>query len=866
MFVVTVAATLLCSILLGAPAAVQPSTTFDDRLGAVRARVDAGALVEAGPLAERLRDDAEAAGVPLIAALASRTLGSIRLEQERFAEATAALTTARDRLRALGERRYELEAELLLARIALYEGRYDAATAAAFPAMEELERLGLPREAMVAVYSQMVPLLRRGDGYDTVMTRATALLTPGDRFTAACSVWQSEGDRRFNSGSYALAHEALTEALACYEGIGRRAAAGRVLVSLGRVQRAHGQLQDALALYVRAAQMQKADGDVPAWLQSLNAQAVTYDRMMQSRKAEVLYRQALTVARAQKLRRYETFLQGNLGGSLLLSGRTRAALTELLAVLPIETSHELQAVRHRQIAIAYMELGQLAKALGHVERARTVSGGPSFDEDVATHNLRGTILAMQGDLDAAQRDLDAAVDLIETARTQALSSDTARRGFGELYQETFAGTIDLAMRRGQGPAALELAEQARSRALLDLVNARGTEAAVVPPPKVGAMQALARSLDTTLLVYWVGQRSTFAWVVTPNAVKAHRLPVGERRLRALVRTASGAGDVAGTINAALLGGPDLSTWRTLYRALVLPLAQSLPGRADARLTIVPHGPLLHLPFAGLLDARGRYFIERYAIHYAPSVAVLEATMRTSRAGNGSIAPDRGAAPGRALVLGDPAPLPRVPGFQLPPPLPRAREEARAVARYFPEGAMLSVGGAATERLVRTQLGEYDWLHVATHARVAEEATASSYLLLARGLGGSDDDGLLTAEEVQSLPLDGATIVLSACGTALGRISGEGTFGFTRSFLAAGARTVVATTWEMPDTAALRMMNAFYARLRDQGLTVSAALRAAQLHELRALRAGRVTMTAGTQTVRLPSTPLLWAGYVAVGVP
>ena len=172
----------------------------------------------------------------------------------------------------------------------------------------------------------------------------------------------------------------------------------------------------------------------------------------------------------------------------------------------------------------------------------------------------------------------------------------------------------------------------------------------------------------------------------------------------------------------------------------------------------------------------------------------------------------------------------------------------------------------TERLVRTQLGEYDWLHVATHARVAEEATASSYLLLARGLGGSDDDGLLTAEEVQSLPLDGATIVLSACGTALGRISGEGTFGFTRSFLAAGARTVVATTWEMPDTAALRMMNAFYARLRDQGLTVSAALRAAQLHELRALRAGRVTMTAGTQNVRLPSTPLLWAGYVAVGVP
>jgi CHAT domain-containing protein len=861
MLVVAVAGALLCSILLGAPAGAQTPSTLSDRLTAVRERVDAGALAEAVPLAERLRDEAEAAGNPLIAALASRTLGSIRLEQERFAEATAALTVARDRLRALGERRYELEADLLLARIALYEGKYDAAAAVAIPAMEELERLDLPREALAAVYSQMVPLLRRGGRHEELMNKAIALLKPGDRFSVACSLWQSEGDRRFNAANYTVAHEALTEALACYEGIGRRAAAGRVLVSLGRVQRAHGQLQNALTLYVRAAQMQKADGDIPAWLQSINAQAVTYDRLLQWRKAEVLYREALTVARAQKLRRYETFLQGNLGGSLLLSGRTRAALTELLAVLAIETSQELQAIRHRQIAIAYMELGELAKALAHVELSRTVAGAPSFDEDVATHNLRGTILAMQGQLDAAQRDLDAAVGLIEEARARALSGDTARRGFGDLYQETFAGTIDLAMRRGRGPAALELAEQARARALLDLVNARDAAAATVPPPKAGEMQALARSLDTTLLVYWVGQSSTFAWVVTPDTVKAHRLPVGERRLRALVRSASGAGDVAGTINAALLGGPDLSAWRTLYRALVLPLGQSLPRRPDARLTIVPHGPLLHLPFAGLLDTRGRYFIERYAIHYAPSVAVLEATTRASRADDSA-----GATPGRALVLGDPAPLPHVPGFQLPPPLPRAREEARAVARHFPEGAMLSVGGAATERLVRTQLGEYDWLHVATHARVAEEATASSYLLLARGQGGPDDDGLLTAEEVKALPLDGATVVLSACGTALGRVSGEGTFGFTRSFLAAGARTVVATTWEMPDTAGLRMMNAFYARLRGQRATVSAALRGAQLQELRALRAGRVTMKSGTQTVRLPSTPLLWAGYVAVGVP
>ena len=48
--------------------------------------------------------------------------------------------------------------------------------------------------------------------------------------------------------------------------------------------------------------------------------------------------------------------------------------------------------------------------------------------------------------------------------------------------------------------------------------------------------------------------------------------------------------------------------------------------------------------------------------------------------------------------------------------------------------------------------------------------------------------------------------------------------------------------------------------------MSAALREAQLRELRALRAGKVTMKAGGQVLKLPATPLLWAGYIAVGVP
>ena len=60
--------------------------------------------------------------------------------------------------------------------------------------------------------------------------------------------------------------------------------------------------------------------------------------------------------------------------------------------------------------------------------------------------------------------------MIEDARARVLDGDTTRRGFGDLHQGLFAVSIDVAMRRGQAVAALELAEQARARALLDLMQ------------------------------------------------------------------------------------------------------------------------------------------------------------------------------------------------------------------------------------------------------------------------------------------------------------------------------------------------------------------------------------------------------------
>lgn len=92
-----------------------------------------------------------------------------------------------------------------------------------------------------------------------------------------------------------------------------------------------------------------------------------------------------------------------------------------------------------------------------------------------------------------------------------------------------------------------------------------------------------------------------------------------------------------------------------------------------------------------------------------------------------------------------------------------------------------------------------------------------------------EDGLLTAEDVAGMDLlDTELVVLSACETGLGEIhAGEGVFGLRRSFIVAGARTLVMSLWKVPDEQTKELMVDFYRRVLA-GEGVADALREAQL--------------------------------------
>ncbi len=305
---------------------------------------------------------------------------------------------------------------------------------------------------------------------------------------------------------------------------------------------------------------------------------------------------------------------------------------------------------------------------------------------------------------------------------------------------------------------------------------------------------------------------------------------------------------------AIGGAPD--AWRALYDLLIKPVRGSLPRQPGALITVVPHGPLAALAFAALLDEHGRYFLEDYTLNYVPSAAVLQFTSTKRH-------PDSRA--GRVLMVADPVP-PRLSSFERPlPRLPGARSETRAIASTIPRARVTILEGAGADELtVRAASTGKAVLHFATHAIVRDDDPFSSFLATSRS-SAPGGDGLLTASEIYGLNLDSDLVVLSACRSAGGRITGDGIAAFTRAFMYAGAPSLVASLWDVADEPTSRLLPAFY-RAWFAGASKASALRRAQLKLLADLRAGQVRINTPAGLVSVAEHPLFWAGFALFGEP
>ena len=668
-----------------------------------------------------------------------------------------------------------------------------------------------------------------------------------------------------------------------------------MLATLGWALRAHGAYDRAVPVQQRAIAIAIAnhDNDGQAWnYLGLGVALAALGRTAAAHRAML---NGLAAARRTRTPTTIRLLAESAGWMALERGRPAEAAQLLTASLALPGT-DPAVLPHIHLATAYRRLGRLDEALRSAERACDLARQYQLVDNEARALIeRAQVRQARGDLDDAKRDLGGVIDRIEQFRASLAPVDFLKQGFGERFADAYGAMVSLLVKQRRDGEALATAERARSRAFADLLVARHAADAdavadatsewrlgVVPAPAVepragtrspeavqaldeAALRALAARLQTTLVVYWIHRDGSHAWVVTPNG-DVHRatLDTDPARLQRAVRAAiedmpsielSPPSDGRAENPAA---GPQ--AYRALYQVLWRPIRKWLPRQVGARVTIVPHDALFRLPFAALVDESGRYLVERYSLHYAASGAVLADAARRVRG--------RPTADDRVLLVADPQPTPALEGGGALPTLDAARREVRAIAPLFAATVDRLTGAEASESAIRSALPGAAVAHFATHALVHESDPLGSHLVLAAPASAGRnplDDGRLTAAEIADLSLTNDLVVLGACRSARGPVSSDGIAGLTRAFMTAGAPSVIATLWEVPDVPTARLVQGFYGAYLA-GTPKDEALREAQIRLLKDLRAGRVGVQVNGHTVRYPEHPWLWAGMILVGAP
>ncbi len=376
--------------------------------------------------------------------------------------------------------------------------------------------------------------------------------------------------------------------------------------------------------------------------------------------------------------------------------------------------------------------------------------------------------------DAAIEDYHAALRRIDEQR-ERVPEESLSLVFLDVAAQTIDETIDLHLERGEASRAFAVADRAHA------MEPAGYRFAEVPE-------------GTVVIEYAMLPDSLAIFCLTRHGIVAERVPIDRgalaTRVLSFARKLQARQDVSGEA-------------ASLHALLIAPVASTIAGARE--LVIVPDRELNMLPFAALHDG-ARYLIESYSVRVAPSAARL---------------PNRFADPGaasNAVVISDPA-------TNRAPRLPGSRREAESIAAIH--GASILQGDDATRARVSVAMASSAIVHYAGHADSNAE-TYGALLLASNG----NDSGLLSASEIAALDLRARPlVVLSACGTLRGNPTHvAGMPSLARAFLAAGARAVVGTLWEIDDDVAAHLFIRFHERL-GAGEVPAGALRAAQLEML-----------------------------------
>jgi CHAT domain-containing protein len=459
----------------------------------------------------------------------------------------------------------------------------------------------------------------------------------------------------------------------------------------------------------------------------------------------------------------------------------------------------------------------------------------------------GLSLLKAGRAQAAEAPLRAAIQIQESLR-QRLGDTEKVALFDFTQKDPYSNLQQVLVSLKQPEAALEISERGRARAFVELLAARSRpqDAPTITPPTLAQIRQIAQTHKATLVQYSViNDETLYIWVVQP----AGQVTLRSVDLKPLLQDqklsladyvqrfrSEGIGARGLRMPAQPNAAESRADLKALHRLLIAPIAELLPANPNDRVIFIPQGALFLVPFAALQDAKGRYLVQNHTLLTAPSIQVLELTrqQRTGRSpGSAALIVGNPTMPKIVFVPGEPAePLPELPGAEV---------EAKTIAQFLKTTAL--TGDRATKAVVKQQMATAKLIHLATHGLLDDQRGIGSAIALAPS---GNDNGFLTAEEILDLKLNADLVVLSACDTGRGKITGDGVIGLSRSLISAGAPSVIVSLWAVPDAPTSALMTEFYQNLQKNP------------DKAQALRQAMLT------TLKQHPNPRDWAAFTLIG--
>jgi CHAT domain-containing protein/Tfp pilus assembly protein PilF len=667
---------------------------------------------------------------------------------------------------------------------------------------QSYQALGQYKEALKTLESSLALAEKLGDRMQT----AVALGALGNVYIAA--------------GPPEMALKYLNEGLRIAREVNNQDLSAIILNNLGNLLTSQKKYSEALVAYRESVSLATARNNRSLLIGALVNEATASIQMNQPREAKALLDRALDQIRALEPSHDKAYGLINIG---LAYDDLRSRLPDSkdsLLLLAHETLSEAGTLAdsmgdRRTSSYAWGSLGKLyederryQEALQLTRRATFAAQQINAPESLYRWEWQtGRLLTKLGTIDDAIGAYRRAVRTLQSIRPElSVSYGASQISFRETMGPVYFELVDLLLQRAAslrepsqvGPYLIEARETVELFKAAELRDYFRDDCVDTALSKITQLDVLAKS---AVVIYPILLPDRIELLVSlPTGLKRVLVPVGAETLTQEVRQLRRRLEKRTTREY-------LPHAQKLYDWLIRPLESDLASFPIATLVFVPDGALRTIPMAALHDGK-QFLVAKYAVGITPS-----------------------------LNLTDPRPIKRedmkvlavgvteaVQGF---PALPNVSSELQALKTLLGSETLVDKEFVAANLEKKLKDEQFTIVHVASHGEFGNEVDKTFLLTFDDKLSLDRLNQMVGVFRFRDDPLE--LLTLSACETAAG--DDRAALGLAGIAIKAGARSALATLWNINDEASVDLVVDFYRGLKDPSISRAVALQHAQIKML-----------------------------------